>query len=640
MHYYEGLKARALALRDNSFFKGFLCRGRFSLALLIGCVAACALVPLGASLTLASDNDSAISNSSETGATAMDSDSQRANALVRQALYHEIYGRNQQGLSCLSQASQLDTNNALLHWRMGQLYRDGSWHSLTEMAKRAKNDETLKQYRQRRETMRNTETGHLEMAGWAARQGLVDQSTVHLMQVLEFNRENLVARQALGHRKINGRWFSAEEINQQRIKYILDQKRVGSWQKDLARIAWLANNGSRTSFDQAIRKLKQIKDPSAVVPMEQILARQSLSLDKALVDQFATIESLEAVDALCRFAVFHPNKQMREHSAKQLNSRNVFDYVPTMLASMSTPWLSRVQVRANNRGQIVYRHTLFHQDQDSSRVIENNRLFQAAQQGRNATREIANQASERIRNEAGRTTMEQISENVRIDQLNKRICEALRIATEEPLGNDPRAWWSWWNDRNEVFYASVKPVDVDRRGRSTVLINEDQPNAINPSGMAPGSRRHECLVAGTLIETELGPVAVEEIRMGDRVLTKDINTGELVYKPVIRPTVRPTTVLFEIDLGDEVIKSSGGHPFWVSGQGWVKARELTSGMPIHTVEGVVTVQSLRENGRAVTYNLVVADNSNYFVGKSRILSHDNSLREATQVVVPGLIESE
>ena len=640
MHYYEGLKARALALRDDSLLKGFLCRGGFSLALLMGFISACALVTLDGSQTLASDNGSAVSSSPKTGATETDSDSQRANALVREALYHEIYGRNQQGQSCLSQALQLDTNNALLHWRMGQLYRDGNWHSLTEMAERAKNDETLKQYRQRRETMRNTEAGHLEMAGWAARQGLTDQSTVHLLHVLEFNRENLVARQALGHRKINGRWFSAEEIDQQRIKFILDQKRIESWQKDLARIAWLVNNGSRTSFDQAIRKLKKIKDPSAVVPMEQILARQSLSLDKVLVDQFATIESLEAVDALCRFAVFHPNKEMREYAAKQLNSRNVFDYVPTMLASMSTPWLSRVQVRANNRGQIVYRHTLFHQDQDSSRVIENNRLFQAAQQGRDATREIANQASQRIRNEAGRTTMEQISENVRIEQLNKRICEALRNATEEPLGDDPRAWWSWWNDRNEVFYASVKPVDVDRRGRSTVLINEDQPDAINPSGMAPESRRHECLVAGTLIETELGPVAVEEIRMGDRVLTKDINTGELFYKPVIRPTVRPTTVLFEIDLGDEVIKSSGGHPFWVSGQGWVKARDLTSGMPIHTVDGVVTVQSVNENGRAVTYNLIVADNSNYFVGKSRILSHDNSLREATQVVVPGLIDSE
>ena len=637
MHYYDELKAFALSLRKNLQCQKFL--GRYVL------VPACLLVVAGSQLivgsALANNNGD---NENEPGQSINDqlhqAESEQANQLVREAMYHEIYGRNQHGQNCLARAAQLDRDNAMMHWRQGQLYRDGNWRSLSDIAQLAKNDVILRSYRERRDAMRDTEANHLQMADWCARQGLVDQSTVHLLRVLDFNRDNAVARQALGHRNVNGRWFTAQEINQQRIKYVLDQKRVESWKDDLANIAWLANSGSRTSFDRAIRKLKKIKDASAVVPMELILSRQSLALDKELVSHIATIESLEAVDALCRMAVFHPNKSMRDLAAKQLQTRNVFDYVPTMLASMSTPWLSQVDVQANNRGQIVYRHTLFRQGQEENRALQQDRLFQAAQQTRNATAEIADQAQDRIRAEAGLTTMAQASENVRIEQLNRRICAALRLATEEPLGDDPRAWWSWWNDRNEVFYASVKPTDIDRRGRSTVLLNEEQPRSSLPGAMAPESRRHECLVAGTLIETEFGPVAVEDIQLGDRVLTKNINTGELVYKPVIRPTVRPTTILFEIELEDEVVKSSGGHPFWVSGQGWVKARELKSGMPIHTVDGVVTVKSVKENGRAVTYNLVVADNSNYFVGKSRILSHDNSLREATQVVVPGLLEME
>lgn len=637
MHYYDELKAFALFLRKN-----FQCLKFLRSYVLIP---ACLLVVAGSQLIVGSalaDNNGA--NENEPGQSINDqlhqAESEQANQLVREAMYHEIYGRNQHGQNCLKRAALLDRDNAMLHWRQGQLYRDGNWRSLTDIAQRAKNDATLQSYRERRDAMRDTEANHLQMADWCARQGLVDQSTVHLLRVLDFNRDNAVARQALGHRNVNGRWFTAQEINQQRVKYVLDQKRVESWKDDLANIAWMANSGSRTSFDRAIRKLKKIKDASAVVPMELILSRQSMALDKELVSHIATIESLEAVDALCRMAVFHPNKSMRDHAAKQLQTRNVFDYVPTMLASMSTPWLSQVDVRANNRGQIVYRHTLFRQGQEENRALQQDRMFQAAQQTRNATAEIADQARDRIRAEAGLTTMAQASENVRIEQLNRRICAALRMATEEPLGDDPRAWWSWWNDRNEVFYASVKPTDIDRRGRSTVLLNEEQPRSSLPSAMAPETRRHECLVAGTLIETEFGPVAVEDIQLGDRVLTKNINTGELVFKPVIRPTVRPTTVLFEIELEDEVVKSSGGHPFWVSGQGWVKARELKSGMPIHTVDGVVTVKSVKENGRAVTYNLVVADNSNYFVGKSRILSHDNSIREATQVVVPGLLETE
>ena len=38
------------------------------------------------------------------------------------------------------------------------------------------------------------------------------------------------------------------------------------------------------------------------------------------------------------------------------------------------------------------------------------------------------------------------------------------------------------------------------------------------------------------------------------------------------------------------------------------------------------------------YNLVVADFHTYFVGHSKILSHDNTVRDATDAVVPGLVE--
>ncbi|MCP3690932.1 MAG: hypothetical protein GY917_01945 [Planctomycetaceae bacterium] len=44
-----------------------------------------------------------------------------------------------------------------------------------------------------------------------------------------------------------------------------------------------------------------------------------------------------------------------------------------------------------------------------------------------------------------------------------------------------------------------------------------------------------------------------------------------------------------------------------------------------------------EPGRKVkTYNLIVDGHHTYFVGAGQVLSHDNSVRQPTNAVVPGL----
>ena len=69
-------------------------------------------------------------------------------------------------------------------------------------------------------------------------------------------------------------------------------------------------------------------------------------------------------------------------------------------------------------------------------------------------------------------------------------------------------------------------------------------------------------------------MAIETIKVGDRVLAQDIDTGELAYKPVLRTTVRPAKPLVRLQIGDEAIVATGGHRFWVSGEGWTKSRDL------------------------------------------------------------------
>jgi hypothetical protein len=88
----------------------------------------------------------------------------------------------------------------------------------------------------------------------------------------------------------------------------------------------------------------------------------------------------------------------------------------------------------------------------------------------------------------------------------------------------------------------------------------------------------------------------------------------------------------------EAIRCSGGHPFWVSGEGWVKARHLESAMRLHAVNGTCVIESTQHTGFEPTYNLIVADFHTYFVGEAKVLSHDNTIRQPTVALVPGLIE--
>jgi hypothetical protein len=150
-------------------------------------------------------------------------------------------------------------------------------------------------------------------------------------------------------------------------------------------------------------------------------------------------------------------------------------------------------------------------------------------------------------------------------------------------------------------------------------------------------RPSECFAAGTPVWTESGPMAIEKIRMGDRVFACDPETGCLALKVVLRPTVRPPTELFKIRLDAEEIRSTGGHCYWVSGKGWTMARELQVGMNVHTLRGTATVAAIEKDKTEAAYNLVVEDFHTYFAGKGKYLTHDNTIRRPTDRVVPGLV---
>jgi hypothetical protein len=92
----------------------------------------------------------------------------------------------------------------------------------------------------------------------------------------------------------------------------------------------------------------------------------------------------------------------------------------------------------------------------------------------------------------------------------------------------------------------------------------------------------------------------------------------------------------KFNLLDDTITASSGHPFWIAGQGWVKARDIGPSAHFHGAAGTTPLERSEPAGVGRVYNLIVADFHSYFVGKAMVLSHDITRRSPSAMLVPGL----
>ena len=86
-----------------------------------------------------------------------------------------------------------------------------------------------------------------------------------------------------------------------------------------------------------------------------------------------------------------------------------------------------------------------------------------------------------------------------------------------------------------------------------------------------------CFVAGTMILTASGLVAIENIKAGDKVISTDPETMETAEKTVLETYIREDSKLIHLVINDEEIITTETHPFYVNNRGFVNAGELKVG---------------------------------------------------------------
>ena len=135
-----------------------------------------------------------------------------------------------------------------------------------------------------------------------------------------------------------------------------------------------------------------------------------------------------------------------------------------------------------------------------------------------------------------------------------------------------------------------------------------------------------CFVAGTLVTTEDGQKPIEEIQVGDRVLSEDETTGEVAVKTVTETYVNETDELVHIGVNGETISATPNHPFYVDKLGWTLAKNLRAGDVLVLSNGeLVIVEWIQHEileSPIKVYNFEVEDFHTYFVGESSVLVHN------------------
>ena len=137
-----------------------------------------------------------------------------------------------------------------------------------------------------------------------------------------------------------------------------------------------------------------------------------------------------------------------------------------------------------------------------------------------------------------------------------------------------------------------------------------------------------CFVAGTMVLTNLGNIAIETVRAGDRVWAENPETGEKALKSVVQTFINQTDELVRVFAGGDEIVATSEHPFYVEGEGWTASKQLRAGSLLIMQDGsrvpVMNVRHETLEKPETVYNFEVEDFHTYFVGKDSVLVHNLS----------------
>ena len=155
-----------------------------------------------------------------------------------------------------------------------------------------------------------------------------------------------------------------------------------------------------------------------------------------------------------------------------------------------------------------------------------------------------------------------------------------------------------------------------------------------------------CFVEGTKILTPSGLVNIEDVKVGDKVISKNNETGVIEEKEVLKVAKHEIEYnTLKIYVADTEIEVTKNHRMYLKGVGYTEAGKLKVGdilVNVNNVElPIKKIKEVKNSGIKRVYNFIVEDNHNYFVGIDSILVHNKCFVAGSKVLtVNGLVNIE
>lgn len=499
------------------------------------------------------------------------------------------------------------------------------------------NDARLAEYRERRCAAAPTVAGQLALAEWCRRQRLSDQERAHLTAVVGLEPDHPLARQRLRHVRQGRDWFDADELAAGHADARAAAAARRTHAAALDRLAKRIGDGD-VSSDEAVARIADLGRRAGLAAIEAHLSAANEPAAMAVVRWLNDQSGDEVAVSLVRHALSSHWRGVRLAATGALRERERDDYVPLLLAAFNGRWTSEIDWRVGPDGNLMWRVTAAGEGATERIETAEEHLIVPVGVVERAQVEAIRQAAILTLDHASRKE----TLNRQTTLVNEAIATVLRGATGEVMSDEPEVWRTWWSEQTGTPAGSWKPTERYYRSswsyaegvataRPTII---SKPSPGEPTltmtrqtfvfNASTGSLPfHCCLAGGTVVWTNIGPVAVDRLQPGDVLLTQDERTGELRVRPVLAVTMRPPEKVLVLHADGTTIRATAGHPFWVVDKGWTLACEIEPGFILHGLDGGTVIERIEEEADPVrTFNLVVDDDHSFFCGEAKVLSHD------------------
>ncbi len=601
-------------------------------------------------------------------------------AQVALALWCEARGLDAERLRHLALAVLADPSNAAARGLMGLVPHGGRWLKPEAIAAEAKADPTLAEYESRRLQAPYTADGQWALGLWADEHGLRQQARAHLTAVIRLDPARDAAWKKLGYRRFEGRWRTDAQVAAAKAEADAQERADRAWGPALAR--WRDELAVPAKRAEAEAGLAGLTDPRAVASVVKVFGSGGPGPQEVAVRLLGQVDSPGSSRALALLATWGKTPAIRRVAAEILGHRDPREFLGLLIGQLRKPIRYEMGLNPNLDGggprpyfavegekawtkfnsnwtvdqgvpsrlfvdampfdpyavqARMYAGLVASPEVGSTRPLPgpgghhpaksppggnapaaidpgNAMVYQATYAASLRDAQIARALSNgptlgpRFRAEVTELKAQIDAYNAAVERDGPALYASLTMITGQNLPQEPEPWKRWWVDSLGYSYKSPTSQADQAATKPTVeyLIIS-------------------CFAAGTPVRTLTGDRPIEALRVGDQVLAQDTGTGGLRYRSVAAVHHNPPAEVLRVGLGDEVILATGFHRFWKAGRGWIMARELKPGDVLRTLGGLASVASIEPDRVQPVYNLDVADDADFFVGRVGALVHDNTL---------------